>query len=74
LEEVAGAALAVYGVSEMMADECPVAESVGAAALAELGQTLAAAHERLQQLLARAKEQQDGEGTEEQEADEQQQA
>jgi hypothetical protein len=74
LEEVAGAALAVYGVSEMMADECPDAESVGAAALAELGQTLAAAHERLQQLLARAKEQQDGEGTEEQEADEQQQA
>jgi hypothetical protein len=56
LEELAGASLAVFEVTELMADECPDAEAVGADTLSDLNQQLLAAHEALRELLTRAEQ------------------
>lgn len=53
-EEVGGAALAVFEVTELMADECPDPEAVGAEQLSSLNQQLLAAHQEVQQLLKQA--------------------
>ncbi|WIA20080.1 hypothetical protein OEZ85_005940 [Tetradesmus obliquus] len=65
-EEVASASLAVFEVTELMADECPDAEAVGAEQLTSLAAQLAAAHERLQELLAQAQQEANNEGEGEQ--------
>lgn len=54
LEEVGGASLAVFEVTELMADECPDPEAVGAEQLSSLNQQLLSAHEGLLKLLERA--------------------
>jgi hypothetical protein len=54
LEEVGGAALAVFEVTELMADECPDPEAVGAEQLSTLNQQLMTAHQQVQQLLDQA--------------------
>jgi hypothetical protein len=53
-EEVAGAARAVFDVAEMMQDECPDAEAVGAEQLSTLSRQLNDAHDSVQQLLEQA--------------------
>lgn len=52
--EVGGAAQAVFEVTELMVDECPSPDAVGAEGLSSLGQQLAAAHEAVQDKLALA--------------------
>jgi hypothetical protein len=54
LQEVSGSALAVFEVTELMADECPDPEAVGAEQLNSLNQQLLAAHKEVQQLLEQA--------------------
>jgi hypothetical protein len=61
-EEVASASLAAFEVTELMADECPDADAVGAEQLSSLGKQLATAHERLQELLVLAQQQANNEG------------
>jgi hypothetical protein len=56
LEELASASLAVFEVTELMADECPDAEAVGADTLSELNRQLLAAHEGLRELLTQAEQ------------------
>uniref|UniRef100_A0A383W7V5 Cytochrome c domain-containing protein n=1 Tax=Tetradesmus obliquus TaxID=3088 RepID=A0A383W7V5_TETOB len=63
-EEVASASLAVFEVTELMADECPDADAVGAEQLSSLAAQLTAAHERLQELLAQAQQEANNEGEE----------
>lgn len=65
-EEVASAALAVFEVTELMADECPNADAVGAQQLSSLAAQLTAAHERMQELLGQAQQEANNEGEEEQ--------
>lgn len=56
LEELAGASLAVFEVTELMADECPDADAVGADTLGDLNRQLLAAHEGLREVLAHAEQ------------------
>lgn len=56
-EEVGSASLAVFEVTELMADECPEPEAVGAEQLSSLNQQLLAAHEEVQKLMQLATEQ-----------------
>lgn len=56
LEELGSASLAVFEVTELMADECPDAEAVGADTLSELNRQLLAAHEGLRELLMQAEQ------------------
>lgn len=65
-EEVASAALAVFEVTELMADECPDADAVGAELLSSLAAQLTEAHERVQDLLAVAHQSENNTGTQEQ--------
>jgi hypothetical protein len=54
LKEVGGASLAVFEVTELMADECPDSEAVGAQQLSSLNQQLLSTHEALLKLLEQA--------------------
>jgi hypothetical protein len=54
LKEVGGASLAVFEVTELMADECPDSEAVGPEQLSSLNQQLLSAHEALLKLLEQA--------------------
>ncbi|KAF8063091.1 hypothetical protein HT031_003930 [Scenedesmus sp. PABB004] len=62
-EEVGSAALAVFEVTELMADECPDADAVGAGELSALAAGLAAAHARVQAALGEAQAGANNEGS-----------
>jgi hypothetical protein len=57
----------VFEVTELMADECPDADAVGAEQLSSLSKQLTAAHERMQELLAQAQQQANNEDEEDDE-------
>lgn len=61
-DEVEGAAKAVFEVTEMMTDECPDPEAVGAQQLSSLNKELEQAHEALQDTLQQASGQQPAQG------------
>jgi hypothetical protein len=68
LEELGSAALAVFEVTELMADECPDPEAVGAEQLSALNQQLLAAHEEVARVLKQAQEHEEGEEGEDEES------
>lgn len=61
LEELGSAALAVFEVTELMADECPDPEAVGAEQLSSLNQQLLAAHEEAARVLKQAQDEEEQE-------------
>eukprot|EP00882_Tetradesmus_deserticola_P030225 GHRQ01033922.1.p2 GENE.GHRQ01033922.1~~GHRQ01033922.1.p2 ORF type:complete len:168 (+),score=72.55 GHRQ01033922.1:330-833(+) len=63
-EEVGSAALAVFEVTELMTDECPEPDAVGAQQLSRLAAQLTAAHERMQELLLQAQQEANNDGNE----------
>lgn len=65
LGELGSAALAVFEVTELMADECPDPEAVGAEQLSSLNQQLLAAHEEVARVLKQAQDEEEEEEEEE---------
>lgn len=56
-EEVASASAAVFEVTEMIADECPTADSIGPQQLNSLTAALTAAYDKMSELVQQAQQQ-----------------